>query len=129
MDADDWPAMTSLLIVMHAEKKHRVIACCAQDAFNLLPNLNMHELTRSFAVKSNDMMLVIYLSSLIRSVLALHDLIENREIHQIRERKADEAAAAEQKAAADAAATEKAGDKKAEGEDANMQDAAENGGF
>lgn len=50
-----------------------------QDAFNLLPNLNMDELARSFAVKSNDMMLVIYLSSMIRSVLALHDLIDNRE--------------------------------------------------
>lgn len=53
--------------------------CVQQDAFNLLPNLNMEELARSFAVKSNDMMLVIYLSSMIRSVLALHDLIDNRE--------------------------------------------------
>ncbi len=52
----------------------------AQDVFNLLPNLNMGELTRSFSVKSNDMMLVIYMSSLIRSVLALHDLIDNREV-------------------------------------------------
>lgn len=39
----------------------------------------MDELSRSFAVKSNDMMLVIYLSSMVRSVLALHDLIDNRE--------------------------------------------------
>lgn len=101
---------------------------CVQDAFNLLPNLNMDELTRSFAVKSNDMMLVIYLSSLIRSVLALHDLIENREVHQTRERKAEEAAAAEQKAAADAAAKEKDGKKEVSGDD-KMQDAAENGGF
>lgn len=51
-----------------------------QDVFNLLPNLNMEELRRSFVVKSNDMMLVIYLSSLVRSVLALHDLIDNREV-------------------------------------------------
>jgi hypothetical protein len=51
-----------------------------QDVFNLLPNLNLEELSRSFAVKSNDMMLVIYLSSLVRSVLALHDLIDNREV-------------------------------------------------
>jgi Maintenance of mitochondrial structure and function len=50
-----------------------------QDAFNLLPNLNVDKLSRSFAVKSNDMMLVIYLSSMVRSVLALHDLIDNRE--------------------------------------------------
>jgi 26S proteasome regulatory subunit N8 len=50
-----------------------------QDVFNLLPNLNVQQLTRSFAVKTNDMMLVVYLSSMIRSVLALHNLIENKE--------------------------------------------------
>eukprot|EP01088_Endostelium_zonatum_P019628 TRINITY_DN6870_c0_g1_i1.p1 TRINITY_DN6870_c0_g1~~TRINITY_DN6870_c0_g1_i1.p1 ORF type:complete len:327 (-),score=86.35 TRINITY_DN6870_c0_g1_i1:110-1069(-) len=49
-----------------------------QDIFNLLPNLNVEEMTRSFAVKTNDMMLVIYLSSLIRSVIALHNLINNK---------------------------------------------------
>lgn len=31
-----------------------------------------------YAVKTNDMMLVIYLSSLIRSVIALHNLINNK---------------------------------------------------
>lgn len=31
------------------------------------------------AVKSNDMMLVIYVASMIRSVLALHKLIDNKE--------------------------------------------------
>jgi hypothetical protein len=30
-------------------------------------------------VKSNDMMLVVYVASLIRSVLALHNLIDNKE--------------------------------------------------
>jgi ribosome-binding protein aMBF1 (putative translation factor) len=49
-----------------------------QDIFNLLPNLNVDELVRSFAVKTNDMMLVIYLSSLIRSIIALHNLINNK---------------------------------------------------
>ena len=38
----------------------------------------MEELARSFAVQSNDMMLAIYLSSLTRSVLALHNLIDNK---------------------------------------------------
>ncbi|KAG2242229.1 hypothetical protein Bca52824_095930 [Brassica carinata] len=41
-----------------------------QDVFNLLPNLNVNELVKAFSVKTNDMMLVIYLSSLIRSVIA-----------------------------------------------------------
>jgi hypothetical protein len=36
------------------------------------------DLSRSFAVESNDMMLVLYLASLIRSLLALHDLIDNK---------------------------------------------------
>jgi 26S proteasome regulatory subunit N8 len=79
-----------------------------QDVFNLLPNLNVNELIKAFAgnhaftitdlifpfsdisynsslnfhffgaVKTNDMMLVIYLSSLIRSVIALHNLINNK---------------------------------------------------
>jgi len=49
-----------------------------QDIFNLSPNLNVEELAKSFAVKTNDMMLVIYLSSLIRSVIALHSLINNK---------------------------------------------------
>jgi len=49
-----------------------------QEIFNLLPNLNVEEMTKSFAVKTNDMMLVIYLSSLIRSIIALHNLINNK---------------------------------------------------
>ncbi len=49
-----------------------------QDIFNLLPNLNVEEMIRSFAVKTNDMMMVIYLSSLIRSIIALHNLINNK---------------------------------------------------
>lgn len=57
-----------------------------QDIFNLLPNLNVAELSRSFAVESNDMMLVLYLASLIRSVLALHDLIDNKTARMAAER-------------------------------------------
>jgi len=49
-----------------------------QDIFNLLPNLNVEELVKSFAVKTSDMMHVVYLSSLIRSVIALHNLINNK---------------------------------------------------
>ena len=49
-----------------------------QDIFNLAPNLNVDNLTKSFAVKMNDMSLVIYLSSIIRSITALHSLINNK---------------------------------------------------
>jgi 26S proteasome regulatory subunit N8 len=74
-----------------------------QDVFNLLPNLsspkpagtagattNGHveggsglggdnsELARAMSVKTNDQLMAIYLSSLIRAITAFHDLIENK---------------------------------------------------
>lgn len=49
-----------------------------QTAFNLLPNLNVEALVRALLIKTNDMHLVIYISSLIRSVTALHDLVRNK---------------------------------------------------
>ena len=50
-----------------------------QDVFNLLPNMNVEALSQSLAVKGNDMLSVIYLAALVRSVLALHRLIDNKE--------------------------------------------------
>jgi 26S proteasome regulatory subunit N8 len=44
----------------------------------LLPNLKVEESVRSFSVKTNDYMFVIYVSSLIRSVISLHNLINNK---------------------------------------------------
>lgn len=35
-------------------------------------------MVRNFSVKSNDYMYVIYVSSLIRSILSLHDLVNNK---------------------------------------------------
>jgi len=49
-----------------------------QEIFNLLPNLNGSDIIKAFMVKTNDMMLAIYVASLIRSVTALHDLINNK---------------------------------------------------
>lgn len=60
-----------------------------QDIFNLLPNLNVAELIKSFAVKTNDMILVIYLSSLIRSVIAFHNLINNKMLNKEYEKAED----------------------------------------
>mmetsp|Transcript_20153 Transcript_20153/g.56120 ORF Transcript_20153/g.56120 Transcript_20153/m.56120 type:complete len:331 (+) Transcript_20153:84-1076(+) len=57
-----------------------------QDIFNLLPNMNVESLASSLAVKSNDMMMVIYLASLTRSILALHKLIDNKEQHMWQEK-------------------------------------------
>ncbi|KAG5953979.1 proteasome regulatory particle subunit [Claviceps sorghi] len=58
-----------------------------QDVFNLLPNLSTPEgnakagsgdLAYAMGVKTNDQLMTIYLSSLIRAITAFHDLIENK---------------------------------------------------
>jgi 26S proteasome regulatory subunit N8 len=64
-----------------------------QDVFNLLPNLGTapakkgasatgfddhSELARAMSIKTNDQLMSIYLSSLIRAITAFHDLIENK---------------------------------------------------
>jgi 26S proteasome regulatory subunit N8 len=62
-----------------------------QDVFNLLPNLSTPksgagadgakaetELNYAMSVKTNDQLMAIYLSSLIRAITAFHDLIENK---------------------------------------------------
>lgn len=49
-----------------------------QDVFNLLPDVNLQEFVKAMYVKTNDQMLVVYLASLIRSVIALHNLINNK---------------------------------------------------
>lgn len=71
-----------------------------QDIFNLLPNISQisdmeslegnetntndqiysHErrLTSAFNVKTNDQLMILYVSSLVRSIIAFHDLIDNK---------------------------------------------------
>jgi len=49
-----------------------------QNIFNLLPNLKRDTLVAAFHIKTNDMLLVLYASSLIRSIIALHMLINNK---------------------------------------------------
>merc|ERR1711957_1064695 len=57
-----------------------------QEIFNLLPDQDSEELVRSFAMETNDMMLALYLGSMLRSTVALHNLINNK----IRNKKAKE---------------------------------------
>ncbi|KAI0237026.1 26S proteasome non-ATPase regulatory subunit 7 [Lamellibrachia satsuma] len=49
-----------------------------QDIFNLLPDINLREFVRSMYIKTNDQMLVVYIAALIRSIIALHNLINNK---------------------------------------------------
>ncbi|RKP03177.1 hypothetical protein CXG81DRAFT_29348 [Caulochytrium protostelioides] len=62
-----------------------------QDMLSLLPNLNVPEMVKAISTQTNDAMLVIYLSTMIRSVIALHDLISNKIENRDAEKK-DEAA-------------------------------------
>merc|ERR1719400_368014 len=58
-----------------------------QLIFNLLPNLNKADVVRSFQTKKNDLMLNIYIASLLRSILALDGLLQNRIENKMREDK------------------------------------------
>ncbi|CAO1632895.1 unnamed protein product [Parajaminaea phylloscopi] len=49
-----------------------------QDCFNLLPDLDSEDMKRAMSHAQNDQSLVVYLSSLIRGVVALHALVDNR---------------------------------------------------
>merc|ERR1711935_1145797 len=78
-----------------------------QDVFNLLPN-------------TNDMMLAVYLSSIIRSVLALHNLINNKLYNkekQLKQEKGDADDKEKAKEKADGKENEKADGKAADGKD------------
>merc|ERR1711923_323128 len=49
-----------------------------QDIFNLVPDLTTTNFVKSINVNTNDQMLVVYTASLIRSIIALHNLINNK---------------------------------------------------
>uniref|UniRef100_A0A0G4F2P0 MPN domain-containing protein n=1 Tax=Chromera velia CCMP2878 TaxID=1169474 RepID=A0A0G4F2P0_9ALVE len=49
-----------------------------QDIFNLLPDLDEDQLRQAFALETNDMKLAMYIGSVVRSVIAMHDLISNK---------------------------------------------------
>ncbi|CAE1243416.1 PSMD7 [Acanthosepion pharaonis] len=49
-----------------------------QDVFNLLPDVNLQDFVKAVYVKTNDQHLVVYLAALIRCIIALHNLINNK---------------------------------------------------
>lgn len=58
-----------------------------QDIFNLLPDISHGNFVESLYVKTNDQMLVVYLAALIRSIIALHNLINNKLTNRDAEKK------------------------------------------
>jgi 26S proteasome regulatory subunit N8 len=94
-----------------------------QDVFNLLPNLHVESLVKAFAVKTNDMMLAVYLASIIRAIVAMHNLLNNKLLNREKEQAAEakeakaleeKAAAKDEKAKAEKEGKENEGEKKAE---------------
>lgn len=65
-------------VVAKKIRPNQEIIANMQGILNLLPNLNVEDLVKALLIKTNDMHMVIYLSSLIRSVVALHDLVNNK---------------------------------------------------
>ncbi|PNF33498.1 26S proteasome non-ATPase regulatory subunit 7 [Cryptotermes secundus] len=58
-----------------------------QDIFNLLPDISHGNFVNSLYIKTNDQMLVVYLAALIRSIIALHNLINNKLTNRDAEKK------------------------------------------
>ncbi|KAI6649601.1 26S proteasome non-ATPase regulatory subunit 7 [Oopsacas minuta] len=61
-----------------------------QDILSLLPDLTLPQLISSFYSNANDRMLVIYIVSLVRAIIALHDLIDNKLSNQAIEKEVKE---------------------------------------
>jgi len=57
---------------------NREIIYQLQEIFNLLPDQDAEELVQSFAMETNDTMLALYLGSMLRSTVVLHNLINNK---------------------------------------------------
>ncbi|CAG4968707.1 unnamed protein product [Colias eurytheme] len=49
-----------------------------QDIFNLLPDIASDNFADNLYIKTNDQSLVVYLAALVRSIIALHNLINNK---------------------------------------------------
>jgi len=94
-----------------------------QDVFNLLPNLSTpsstdgeeghnNDLARAMSVKTNDQLMAIYVSSLIRAIIAFHDLIDNKiknRQDQAEEKEKEEKERAEKEKKANGASSDKDG--------------------
>ena len=69
-----------------------------QNVLNLLPDVNFGEFVKSYEVQTNDEMAVVYLGTVIRTIVALHNLLNNK-IHnrQLEENKKEDKKSKEDK--------------------------------
>ncbi|XP_075249763.1 26S proteasome non-ATPase regulatory subunit 7-like [Convolutriloba macropyga] len=89
---------------------HHQIVYELQNVLNLLPDVNFGEFVKSYEVQTNDEMAVVYLGTVIRTIVALHNLLNNK----IHNRQLEESKKEESKRAKDEKDKEKSasGDKK-----------------
>ncbi|CAD8126544.1 unnamed protein product [Paramecium sonneborni] len=66
------------LIQQGKVKPNQLIINNLQEILNYLPNLGAQDVVSAFTTKNNDNMLTIYLASLMRSIIAYHNLINNQ---------------------------------------------------
>merc|ERR1739844_755940 len=89
-----------------------------QEVFNLLPDQDSEELVRSFAMETNDMMLALYVGSMLRSTVALHNLINNKmKNKKLKEQKSEDGKKAKEEKKDGEKKDEKEGDKKTKAKD------------
>lgn len=94
-----------------------------QEIFNLLPNLDLEEFVSSFSLKTSDQMLVVYLSSLIRATIALHNLINNKiELQDSEKKDQEKKKGSAEKSASDKESKETSSEKGDDAKDTKSQD-------
>merc|ERR1711869_167261 len=57
---------------------NRQIISNIQDIFNYLPDTGSDDMVKAFSVGTNDMALALYLGNILRTTIALHDLINTK---------------------------------------------------
>lgn len=97
-----------------------------QDIFNLLPDVTGIEFNQAMQQISNDQMLIVYLASMVKSVIALHNLIDNKldmnEKERLEELKDEEARKKKQE---EKEAKKKAKEEEVDGEEKEDEKASE----
>lgn len=58
--------------------KNNQILFNLQEIFNLIPDISSEDKIKAFLTKNNDTTFVMYVCSMVRTIISLHNLIDNR---------------------------------------------------
>jgi len=92
-----------------------------EDIFNLVPDVTLQSFVQAVFIKTNDQQLVLYVAALVRSILALHNLINNK----VQNRDAERNEGKEATKKGDAAKTDGKDKKKDDGKDKKKDESLE----